>query len=1289
MTQPRRKLSPTRILVILGLVLVTWLALRLARNAGEAYLESWLERQASARLGAVVTLEELEVDLLPLAARAVNVQVDSAEDGSLLARADRAEVGAAWRDLLAAPRKLRSVTIEAPRVVVRRYEDGSLNWPTFSAGEGGAGLAIDGVAVRRGVVEFNDRSVPLELDLRQMTALASGSTKTSFSARLDASEVVVGLPTGATYAGAVSARGAWEQGRLRVVSAQVSGPDLRATVSAGEVDLGDKAWSFDFRADGKAALFKRLGVGDSELAGDWRFTGTLSGDEAWRLAGRLSARDLGLDDFTLARLDGDLAADPRSISIAGIEGRFARGEVRADVEVAWAEPGRPVRVEAQLTNGSLPALLTKFDLDFPELAGSWGGRGHYVFKPEAPLEGDGSADLSLRAQDRAGTIAWRRRVPVDIKRGVASFRTLTTDTEAERLSARGTYDLEAGQADIDYRVDTRRLESWMRLIGLGQDPASAAWLPASGGGSVAGSFHLMPGDWWTRLTLDLEEVTVGAFSPAAVRGPLTVSAEGVRDLRLELTRFDAAMLLAGGIDTPAEAEPRFRLSVEASGWPTEEVLTQLGLPATVTGPLEGSARVTGTVDELVVSSFVEVAPAEIEGHSVDRIEGELDVSGNTLVVSAARVEMPAGQLRLDGAIPFEEGELELDFALALQDLSAAPIAGLLPEGSAGALSGRGSVGGTLDDPAVDAELETTDLRLAGQDLSLAGPSRLKVRLAGQRLEVDGTLGRLLEISGGGALTAERAELDFDVVSDQLAGLLALAAPGALAGIDGFFRGVVQFAGDLADGLPPPRVRLDELTLRYDEHELRALEPVRVAWRDDGLDVESFFLGDDATSSEIFLFGRLTLAEDSPLDLRGQISLDTEWFEPWIPGWELSGGRFEALASISGSLTDPAINGQGEVTQPRMWSEGLPAVRDANAVLLFYPDQIVVDDGEARFAGGRVRLAGSFDPFAELGFQYRFQIAADDMQLRYPEGWQVRGDAELVVASEAAGQIVRGRVEVDRALYTSDVPIGLTQLLQTAFSRRVELVEESDELLTSTRLNIVVRGDDALSVKNNVASLRGDLDFVIRGTLARPVIFGSVEVEEGSTLLYAGNTYDVQRASLKFANPYRIEPVIDLVATTSLAEYDVTLDLSGTLERLDVNFASDPPLADLQVLSLLAGGEASPSTFDAGAADSSGLAESFLYQQAASVVAARVNRLFGLDKFRIDPLTGDSGGLSSARVTVGKRLGRDLFATYSYDPSETGQQILELEWRVSRELTVVATQNGDESYAVDLRWDRSF
>ena len=59
------------------------------------------------------------------------------------------------------------------------------------------------------------------------------------------------------------------------------------------------------------------------------------------------------------------------------------------------------------------------------------------------------------------------------------------------------------------------------------------------------------------------------------------------------------------------------------------------------------------------------------------------------------------------------------------------------------------------------------------------------------------------------------------------------------------------------------------------------------------------------------------------------------------------------------------------------------------------------------------------------------------------------------------------------------------------------------------------------------------------------------------------------------------------------------------------------------------------------------------------------------------------------AAVGKQLTRDLFATYSYDPSATEEQILQLEWQVSQQLALVATQNGDGSYAVDARWERSF
>jgi len=231
------------------------------------------------------------------------------------------------------------------------------------------------------------------------------------------------------------------------------------------------------------------------------------------------------------------------------------------------------------------------------------------------------------------------------------------------------------------------------------------------------------------------------------------------------------------------------------------------------------------------------------------------------------------------------------------------------------------------------------------------------------------------------------------------------------------------------------------------------------------------------------------------------------------------------------------------------------------------------------------------------------------------------------------------------------------------------------------------------VRNNLANLRGSADLLVRGSLARPVVFGRVEAERGGTVVYAENEYKVERAILSFANPYRIEPVVDLVAKTEVSSYQVTLNLSGPLDRLRATFASDPPIPDLEVLSLLATGDpgrlAGELTPDAGQGGASQGAETFLAGQAANLIGQRVGTLFGLDKFRVAPLAAGGDVVSSVRLTVGKRLRRNLLLTYSVDPSATQDQFLTVEWRLDQNLFLLFTQNGDGSYAVDAKWEKAF
>ena len=233
---------------------------------------------------------------------------------------------------------------------------------------------------------------------------------------------------------------------------------------------------------------------------------------------------------------------------------------------------------------------------------------------------------------------------------------------------------------------------------------------------------------------------------------------------------------------------------------------------------------------------------------------------------------------------------------------------------------------------------------------------------------------------------------------------------------------------------------------------------------------------------------------------------------------------------------------------------------------------------------------------------------------------------------------------------------------------------------------------AVRVRNNLAKLTGSANLALRGSLANPVLFGEVTTDPGGTIEYNGSTYDLDRAIVTFANPTRIEPLLDVVARTKINEYQVTLSVLGSLARPSTTLGSDPPLPDYDVLSLLATGTPSglsdlSETAQTGTAPGMA-AETALYGQAASLVSARVGKLFGIDRLKVDPLaSGDT--ISAARVTVGKRLSSRVYLTYSVDPSSTAQQVLQVEWKVSDDLTLVLTQNGDESYAVDARWEKRF
>ena len=84
----------------------------------------------------------------------------------------------------------------------------------------------------------------------------------------------------------------------------------------------------------------------------------------------------------------------------------------------------------------------------------------------------------------------------------------------------------------------------------------------------------------------------------------------------------------------------------------------------------------------------------------------------------------------------------------------------------------------------------------------------------------------------------------------------------------------------------------------------------------------------------------------------------------------------------------------------------------------------------------------------------------------------------------------------------------------------------------------------------------------------------------------------------------------------------------------------------------------------------------------------MQRLFGGSRIKIDPqgLSTETSPVRGPQVTIEQQVANNLTITYSTNVSQASQQIIQVEYNVSRNVSVVAVrdQNGVVSFDVRIR-----
>ena len=563
----------------------------------------------------------------------------------------------------------------------------------------------------------------------------------------------------------------------------------------------------------------------------------------------------------------------------------------------------------------------------------------------------------------------------------------------------------------------------------------------------------------------------------------------------------------------------------------------------------------------------------------------------------------------------------------------------------------------------------------------------------------------LGVSGSGQIEMAAnmdADLSFRFSNTLLQQYVRLFEPRLSPYAKAVASGSVRVLGQLAnrDRLSAT-VTVDSLDVSLFDYQIQNDGPIRLGFENNALTAQRLKLAGKDTRLDVS--GGVWLNEDRiavSVSGDGNLGILPVFFKD-----VRSSGRAVLRAEVNGSLTKPQFSGSAEIADGRVRLMSLPqSLQAINGRVAFGGDGLRLEDMSAQLAGGKVRFGGRVDLNGFSVGQLSLTATGENLEFRYPEGFRSRIDAQLDLVGTPSSPTVRGTVTVKEALYSKRVDIipGLVELAGAAKSSSSPAASASP-INVPLRFDVRIQAPSSLRVESNLAHILSSADLVLRGTYSRPLLFGQAKIERGEAL-FEGKRYLVRHGSIDFSNPNKIEPFIDLEGETMVRvpgqTYVVNVQLVGTVDRLDTQLTSDPPLSRVEILSLLFGGD----TARAEARDAElralqreqserDLATSRLQQAAVGVVAApltkAVEQAFGLDAFQITPSMGADPYQRfspTARVTVGKRISNKVYLTFSRSLNTPGgaDQLILLEYDQNDRLAWIFSRNEDGTYALDVR-----
>ena len=1222
------------------------------------------------------------------------------------------------------------VVLERPVIHIIVYPDGRTNQPQPQVARTSEknpveqlfSMSISRLEVRHGELLWNDQEIPLDFTANDVSADMTYSLfHRHYTGNLLLGKVDTTLQNYRPVAWTAEAHFILGRDNVEIQSLKATSGRSHLQVSGGLKNFRDPkfAGTYDLSVDlaELAAVTHRRELRHGVFTANGR--GTWSKQD-FSSQGKVLINDLDWHDesFNLANasLNAQFSVDPQRLTLAQIQSHLLGGSVSGNADItnwlsappAKAAKGKPSGeqqkgiVRLRIKDVSIAGVATAFStrslpLKRMKLEGAINGTVAAQWKG-APRNAEAEIALDvvppLRTTPGQIPLTARARATYRGAPGELQVTEFNAATRATQIHASGTL---SSSAALRFSMTTTDVGEWQPILTAfgateriplvlhGRATFNGTATGKLSDATIAGNLQIQDFDsvlpatartperqaHWDSLVTDLQFSQHGF---AARNGRLRHGEAAIH--------FDLSASLQHGRFT---ASSPFTARVNLRNANAAEWLAQAGYDYPVTGTLDLHLQASGTRAEPHGDGRIVLTKATIYQEPVERFYSDLRFLGSEVELN--NIELSYREARVSGGATYDSSTHAFHFNLAGSDFDLLRIPPL--QASRVRVEGRmdfTAVGsGTLEEPVINAAAHLRDLTLdheragdfsidavtQGADLRLTGHSQFEHA----ELSIDGDVH--LRGDWPSSVNLHFNHLDVDpLLRTYLQGRVTghSAVAGALQ-LQGPLRKPheLNIAGNLSDFYAD----VENIKVHNDG-------PVRFSVSSQLLKLEQFRLVGEGT--DLSAAGSIQLSGDHQLDFHAQGSVNLQLIESLNPDFT-SSGLVTVDITVSGTAARPAMQGRLQVSKGSLAYSDLPsALSNINGSLIFNQDRLQIESLTANVGGGQMKFGGYVTTYnRQINFDLTLQ--GQDVRLRYPPGVSSTTTADLHWVGSASASTLSGDMTVTKLGITPGFDFG--GYLERASQRNS--LPQTNPLLNRIRLDVHIVTTPELQMQTAVVRLSGDADLRLRGSAAKPVLLGRADILEGEVYIN-GTKYRLERGDISFTNPVTTTPVLDLQAATRVRDYDITLNLNGQLDKLNVTYRAEPPLPTADIIALLALGR----TQEESAQLQQGRQSAFSQEASNAIIAGalnatvsnRVQRLFGVSRIKIDPqgLSTETSPVRGPQVTIEQQVANNLTLTYSTNVAQASQQIIQVEYNITRTVSIVGIrdQNGVVSFDVRIR-----